>query len=104
MAIQIIKRELNPLSSMNSIGTIFWRLPVLTLKQEVAEITLGAILFLYFIKLYYRILLKLAPIIQHFNPRAFRQLHFRLSFFFYEKIVPPPGYLLRRALKIYRKM
>lgn len=104
MAIQIIKRELNPLPSINSFVAIFWRLPVLTLKREVAEITLGAILFLYFMKLYYRLLLKLAPIIQHFDPRAFRQINFRLSFFFYEKIVPPPGVLLRKGLKIYREM
>ncbi len=104
MAIQIIKREWNPLPSLNSVRAVFWRLPVMTLRREIAEITLGAILFLYFMKLYYRLLIKLAPIIQHFNPRAFRQIHFGLSFFFYEKIIPSPGALLRRGLKIYQKM
>ena len=104
MAIQIIKRELMPLPSSKSIMTVFWRLPILALKREVAEITLGAIFFLYFMKVYYRFLMKIAPIIQHFDPHAFRQIHFRFSFFFYEKIVPSPGVLLHQGLKIYRKL
>jgi|LDZU01.1.fsa_nt_gi hypothetical protein len=104
MALQVIKRELNPLRWIRPYTLIFWRLPVQVIKQEALEMSIGAMLFLYCMKLYYRFLRWIAPLLQRFNPRLFRQLHFRISFFFYEKIVPPPNVLLQTGLHLYRKM
>jgi hypothetical protein len=105
MAIQVLKNDLRPFHSMMKPFTfIFWRLPLRIVRQEIMELSFGAIVFLFFMKLYYGLLYRLAPMLQRINPRAFRQLHFRISFFFYRKIVPPPVVLLHVALKLYKKL
>ncbi len=104
MALQVIKKELNPIRIIRPFTLVFWRLPLQIAKQEVLELSFGAIVFLYFMKAYYCLLCRLAPLLQRINPRAFRQLHFRISFYFYEKIIPPPSVLLRTGLRLYRKM
>lgn len=104
MALQVIKRELSPIRIMKPFTLVFWRLPVQIVKQEVLEFSFGAIVFLYCMKVYYGFLCWLAPLLQRINPRAFRQLHFRLSFYFYEKIIPPPSALLRTGVRLVRKM
>ncbi|MGV8025363.1 MAG: hypothetical protein AB2L18_02255 [Anaerolineaceae bacterium] len=104
MALQVSKRELTPVHIMKPFALIFCKLPVHIVKQEVLEMNFGVIMFLYCMKIYYGFLCWLAPFIQRINPRAFRQIHFRISFYLYKKIIPPSSVLLRTGLRLVQKI
>lgn len=104
MTLQVFKREIYPLNVINPIASVIWRLPVQALKQEVIEVSIWVIAFLFFMKLYYQLLRWIYPLLQKINPSYTRKLQVRLSFFFYEKIVPQPGKLLHAGVSLYRKI
>lgn len=103
MAIQIIRRELNPLYLVRPFAFVFLKLPVEIVRQELIEVSLGVIISLFFMSLYYRLVRRFYPILIKLDSRLTRNMSFRLSMFLYEKVVPPPGKLLRVGYQLYRR-
>lgn len=103
MAIQVIRRELNPWYVMRPFAFVFLKLPVEIVRQELIEISLGVIISLFFMSLYYRLVRWFYPILIRIDPRLARSMSFRLSIIFYEKVVPSPGKLLRAGYQLYRR-
>jgi len=103
MALQVIRRELNPIYLIRPFAFIFLKLPVEIVRQEMLEISMGVVISLFFMSLYSRLLRFAYPFLVKVNPRLARSINFRCSLFLYEKIIPPPGKLLKTGYQLYRR-
>ena len=104
MLADVIKHEVNPGRTVRPLWFIFVQYPTQVVRREALEITLGMLLFLFLMKIYYRILRLIYPLLKVLQPNISRRWHLQIGFFFYEKIIPPSSRLLRGCYELYRKM
>ena len=104
MTIQVIQRNLLSMHKRQPVLSLLWRFPLQTLKQEILEVSLGMVFFLFVMKSYYRVLRTLYPVLQIINPSISRRWYLWLSFFFYEYFVPSNKKLIQMGVKLYKKI